>query len=232
MFLRGAEIEHLLRLARCRRSASRRTRRRPRTAAPCSSSAIGPTCPTSTSVPSTSSKGRYGLTSCLTGTVSMMRSKLDGRVRHGLRDQTRRATRSAPSASASVSLSAVRLSTVTSGAHRRRQLDRHMAEAAHADHADAAARTDVPGAQRRVGGDAGAQQRRGLRRDRGRPARSARIPRARRDAWNSRRTSISPVMPVRAVVGAGDAFAAKLLLVPCGTGRNAGSCRPCSRRRP
>ena len=38
-----------------------------------------------------------------------------------------------------------------------------MAETAEPDHADPTARADVPGAQRRVGGDAGADQRRGLR---------------------------------------------------------------------
>ena len=39
------------------------------------------------------------------------------------------------------------------------ELDRHVAETAQADHADAAARADVPGAQGRIGGDARAQQR-------------------------------------------------------------------------
>ena len=47
------------------------------------------------------------------------------------------------------------------GAQRRGELDRHVAEPAQADDADAAARADVPGAQRRIGGDAGAEQRRG-----------------------------------------------------------------------
>ena len=47
------------------------------------------------------------------------------------------------------------------GAHRVGELDRHVAEAAEADDGDLLARAGVPVAQRRVGGDAGAQQRRG-----------------------------------------------------------------------
>ena len=42
-----------------------------------------------------------------------------------------------------------------------RELQRHVAESAEADDADLLARADVPVAQRRVGGDAGAEQRRG-----------------------------------------------------------------------
>jgi len=45
-------------------------------------------------------------------------------------------------------------------AHGVRQLDRHVAETAEADHADAPARPRPPAPQRRIGGDAGAQERR------------------------------------------------------------------------
>ena len=45
-------------------------------------------------------------------------------------------------------------------AHRRGELDAHMAEAADADHADLLARPRIPVPERRIGGDAGAQQRR------------------------------------------------------------------------
>ncbi len=48
-------------------------------------------------------------------------------------------------------------------AHRMRDLHAHVAEAADADDADLLARADVPVPQRRVGGDAGAQQRRHCR---------------------------------------------------------------------
>ena len=44
-------------------------------------------------------------------------------------------------------------------AHRVRDLNGHVAEAAHADDRDARARTGVPVAQRRIRRDAGAQQR-------------------------------------------------------------------------
>ena len=45
-------------------------------------------------------------------------------------------------------------------AHGMRQLDAHVAQAADADHADRVPRSHLPVAQRRVGGDARAQQRR------------------------------------------------------------------------
>ena len=47
------------------------------------------------------------------------------------------------------------------GAHRVGDLDGHVAEAAEADDGDLLAGAGAPVAQRRVGGDAGAQQRRG-----------------------------------------------------------------------
>src|SRR5438105_3928178 len=46
------------------------------------------------------------------------------------------------------------------GSHRRGELDRHVAEPAEAHHADAVSLLGVPLAQRRIGGDAGAQKRR------------------------------------------------------------------------
>ena len=55
----------------------------------------------------------------------------------------------------------VRESTRDVRAHRVRDLHRHVAEAAHADHRDALAGPGAPVAQRRVGRDAGAQQRSG-----------------------------------------------------------------------
>jgi hypothetical protein len=45
-------------------------------------------------------------------------------------------------------------------AHRMRDLQAHVAQPADADHADLLARPGLPVAQRRIGGDAGAQQRR------------------------------------------------------------------------
>ena len=48
-------------------------------------------------------------------------------------------------------------------AERRGELYGHVAQSAEADHAHAAARAGAPGAQRRIGGDAGAEQRRGPR---------------------------------------------------------------------
>ncbi len=49
------------------------------------------------------------------------------------------------------------------GAHRGRELDRHVTEPAETDDPDAIARLAVPLAQRRVRRDAGAEQRRGAR---------------------------------------------------------------------
>ena len=48
----------------------------------------------------------------------------------------------------------------TLGAHRAGEFDAHMAEPAEADDADLLAGPDVPVAQRRIGGDPGAKQRR------------------------------------------------------------------------
>ncbi len=100
-----------------------------------------------------------GARSSFTGTVSMMRSKLDAaRAMASASDEA--SSRSAPRASASASLLAVRLSTVTRAPMRGRELHRHVPEAAEAEHADAAPGADVPQPQRRVHGAARAQERR------------------------------------------------------------------------
>ncbi|KAF1855195.1 hypothetical protein Lal_00003742 [Lupinus albus] len=91
------------------------------------------------------------------------------------------------------------------------ELDRHVAEAAEADHAHAAAGADVPGAQRRVAGDAGAQQRRRLGQvEAFRHAQDELL--AHHQVLGVTAESDFPGDAVTAVVGLGVALAAQLLL--------------------
>ena len=93
-------------------------------------------------------------------TASRMKSKLPAcfSISSASRETT---TSSAPRRRASSVLSGDVVKTTTCGAERVGELDAHVAQPAEADDADLLALADAPVAQRRIGRDAGAEQRRG-----------------------------------------------------------------------
>ena len=112
-----------------------------------------PQAPSRRSSPSSASM------SCGVPAVSMIRSSELRTARHGAAiggyDHVMRAQ-----ALGVVGLAGDVVSSDHMGAHGPRQLDRHMAESADADHADAFAGAGLPVPKRRVGGDTCAEQRR------------------------------------------------------------------------
>ena len=98
--------------------------------------------------------------SCSAATVSRMKSKLPACffISSAFLEMT---TSFAPSLSASFVLPGEVVKRTTSRADGRGELHAHVAEAAQADDADLLALADLPVTQRRVGGDARAEQRRG-----------------------------------------------------------------------